>query len=796
MLSQYIKTAWRNTQKSVLYSVVNMAGLSIGIAGFILMLVYFNYETSYDTWDPALKNVYKISLKQNNEILQTTPAPLASLLKDKFSRIEAATAIQPAGDYEVLIASNDKKLYQKGLVTADSLFFGVFPYQLSRGEISTVLNKPNAIVISETIAKNLFGNQDPIGKLIKVFNAFDCEVTGVMKKPNTPSTINAEMIMRDPYEKDNKFWQNYSFETYVKTSNGIKATEVEKEVDRIYYNERVKTDSALFEQYKKAEHSTALFADQFSNLHNFPKHGSSGFQKTLILLVLAVFLLAAGSINFSNLALAKAITKAKDTGIRKVLGSVRSQVIAQSITEIALQCFISLVAAILIVILVFPWFSNNFELPADIINNKFLLSILWQISLAFFGIIVLAGLYPAIVISKYRASEVLKGKFSTGKDGVLFRNILLVVQLTISAFFIIGTVVVNRQINFMQHKDLGFTPSRVIRIEATQQLRDNKFEKVRNALLQVPGIEYVAKSTTVPGSSQVDTNTMSMRMEGKLARLSSVKVGIDYFKTLNIGLVAGRVFDYTRTEDPKYSAVINKAAAERFQLENPVGKKLNFPGCDSLPYTVVGVVNNFNVQGLESGIQPAVYTIDNNDCMFQSGGAILVKLKTDRVQQTLIAMENEWKKLDPDFPIRYSFLDQNYAKLLSDHTRIANIVLGFTIISIVISVIGLFALTSFLTQRRRKEVGIRKVLGGSVSGITTLLSKDFALLVLLAIVIATPIAWWMLNKWLENFAYKIDMSLWLFAFAIIATIIITVGTVCIQAAKAALSNPVKSLKSE
>ena len=537
-----------------------------------------------------------------------------------------------------------------------------------------------------------------------------------------------------------------------------------------------------------------MFADQFSNLHNFPEHGSSGFQKTLILLILAVFLLAAGAINFSNLALAKAITKAKDTGVRKVLGSVRSQVIAQSITEIALQCFISLTTAILIILLVFPWFSNTFELPADVISKKFLLSILWQLSLAFFGIILLAGLYPSIVLSKYRAADVLKGKFSTGKEGVLFRNILLVVQLTISAFFIIGTVVINRQTDFMQKKDLGFTPSRVIQIEATQELRDGKFDNVRNGLLKIPGIEYVAKSTAVPGNSEVDTNTMSMRMEGRLARLTSVKVGIDYFKTLNVGLVAGRVFDYTRPEDPKHSAVINKAAAEKFQLENPVGKKLYFVGCDSFPYTVVGVVNNFNVQGLESGIQPAIYSIDNNDCMFQSGGAILVKLKTDRVQQTLIALENEWKKLDPDFPIRYSFLDQNYAKLLSDHTRLANIVLGFTIISIVISVIGLFALTSFLTQRRRKEVGIRKVLGGSVGGITTLLSKDFALLVFIAIVIATPVAWWMLSKWLDNFAFKIDLSIWLFAFAILATIVITIGTVCIQAARAAMSNPVRSLR--
>ncbi|MBD0332808.1 MAG: ABC transporter permease, partial [Chitinophagaceae bacterium] len=775
---------------------LNIAGLAVGLAGFIVILLYMNYELSYDSWDESLKQVYKVSEQTDDDILQQTPAPLSSFLKQQLPEIEAATTIQSSGDYDVLLSNGDKKIYQKNSIEADSSFFKVFPYKIIEGNAATILDKPNAVVISQGVATKLFGTENPMGKTIKIFNAFNCEVTGIMQQTEMPSHLNVQLVYRSPYEKQNSFWGNYSYNTYVKTKPFITSNKLENAINRVYYNERLKKDNQSLADFRKAGHHAGLFVDEIKNIHNFPKHGDSNFTTVSVLLLLAALLLLAGTINFSNLSIAASIRRAKEIGVRKVLGSGRKQLLLQIIGEIALQCFISLCLALLLVSLILPYFNNKFGVALSLFNSSNIVSVFMQIALCILAVILLSGLYPAIFLSRYNITKVLKGNYSTGKKGIAFRNALIVVQFTVSAFFIISTMVISNQMHYMQTKDKGFSGEEVMRLEATQKVRDENFEVTRNTLLSIPGVQYVSKTTTVPGDASVDTSTVTYKCNGKEHRMRSVKVSDDFFKTLNIALLKGRLFDGRFSDENTRTAVINETAAKRLNLANPVGATITFPYCDTVPVQIIGVIKNFNVSGFENAVQPVVFTVGNNACMFQSGGGILVKINSNNIAQTTAAIEKTWKKIDPDFPIRYSFLDDNFQKLFASYMRLQMIINFFAFTAIFISVIGLFALTAFLIGRRTKEIGIRKILGANVGHLGVLLGKDFVRLVILAVIIATPLGWWAANTWLQSFAYRISINWITFLSAALIIVVIAVLTMSIQTIKAAIANPVKNLRTE
>jgi putative ABC transport system permease protein len=796
MIKNYFKTAWRNLAKNKAYSAINIIGLAIGLTSFIVILLYLNYELSYDTWNSSLKKVYKISEQTDKEILTETSAPLAEFLHLNMPDIEAATAIQPAGEFEYLLSVGDKKIYQKGGVTADSSFFKVFPYKMVKGSIATALDKPNAIVISQELSEKLFGNNNPIGKTIKLFGRFENEVTAVMQKPDKPSHLTVEFVYRSSFEKENKFWDNHSYNTYAKTKQSISVEELEDKVNRIFYDKQLKKDDQSLDAFRKAGHTAGLFADPVPKLHNFPKHGSSNFTTVSVLLALAVLLLIAGAINFSNLSVAASIRRAKEVGVRKVLGSSRRQLLWQFMGEIALQCFISLFLAIFLVNAVLPYFNNEFNINLSFFQSKNVLSVTLQIALCLLIIVILSALYPSLFLSYFNATKVLKGDYSRGAKGMRFRNALIVAQFTVAAFFIIGTLVISRQMHFMRTKDKGFSGEQVMRLQASQKTRDKDFDMVRNTLLAISGVAYVSKTTTVPGDAFSDTGTISFKYSGEEYRMNSVKVSTDYFKTLNIDLVKGRLFDDSYRDQNTRTAIINEGAAKKLNLQNPLGAIINFPYCDSVPVQIVGVVKDFNVLGFENNVLPTVFTIGNKACRFQSGGALLIKVNSDHLNSSIAAIEQTWKKIEPDFPIRYSFLDENFQKLFASYLRLQKIINFFAAIAIFISVIGLFALTAFLTGQRAKEIGIRKVLGAGFNDLAALLSKDFIWLVLIAVTIAVPIGWWATDKWLQSFAYRISNDWWLFLIAALVIIAIAVITVGMQVIKAAIANPVKSLRTE
>lgn len=796
MFKNYLKTAWRNLLKNKTHGIINISGLAVGLVGFLVILLYLNYELNYDTWSDDLKRVYKISERTDDDILEQTPAPLADFLLSNAAAVASATRISPAGSYEILLSVGDKKIYQSGSIEADSSFFRVFPYRMLHGDAATALDQPNAMVISQAVAKKLFGDKDPIGQTVNVFNYFDCVVTAVMQEPEAPSHLEAEVVYRAPYENSNTFWQNYSYQTYVKTHVELPVSELEKDLDQLYYEQRLKNKDLSYSEYRQKGHLAGLFVDAVQDLRNSPKHGSSNFPTISVLLLLAILLLVQGTINFSNLSLAGSIRRAKEVGVRKVLGSNRGQLLWQFMGETSIQCLIALGIALLLVSLILPSFNNAFGVELNLFQSSGLSYLALQVATCLLIIIALSGLYPSVFLSRYNANQVLKGNHPKGTRGVGFRNALIVVQFAVSAFFIIGTLVISRQMEYMQTRDKGFKGEQVMRLEATQQVRDAQFEAVSQTLLNIPGVQYVSKTTHVPGDAFHDTTTVTFNHGGTGYRMASVKVSTDYFKTLDIDLVEGRMFDQSHTDQHTRNAIVNETAAKKLVLDESLGANITFPYCDSIPVQVVGVVKDFNVSGFENNIQPVVYTIGNEACMWQSGGALLLKLEGNSLQQTIAAVEQAWQSIDPDFPIRYSFLDENFEKLFASYVRLQKVINFFAATAIAIAAMGLFSLSAFLIGQRTKEIGIRKVLGAEVHDLSLLLGKDFIRLILIAVVIATPLGWWAAGTWLEGFAYRIELDVWTFLIAAIALIGIALLTVSIQTTKAALANPVESLRSE
>jgi putative ABC transport system permease protein len=443
-----------------------------------------------------------------------------------------------------------------------------------------------------------------------------------------------------------------------------------------------------------------------------------------------------------------------------------------------------------------PYLNNSFDISLNFWQQDNRASLILQVALCLLLVTLLSGLYPSLLLSRFNPVKVLKGDFSTGSKARLFRNSLIVVQFMVSAFFIIATLVISKQMNYMQNKDKGFSDAQVLRIQTTQKTRDTDFDAVRNTLLSIPGVINVAKTTRVPGDKGLDTSTINYKYAGKEIRMASVKISADYFKTLQVALVRGRLFGNGYADQNTRTAIINETAAKKMNAPDPIGKTITFPYCDSVPVQIVGVVKDFNVHGFETAVQPVVYTIGNKACMFQSGGAILVKLNTKHMQRSVADIEQAWKKIEPDFPIRYSFLDDNFQQLFLSYVRLQKIITFFAIVAILISVMGLFALTAFFTKQRTKEIGIRKILGATVAHLAALISKEFIYLVLLSIFIITPIAWWAMNKWLQTFVYRININWSIFGIAAFLVLFIALVTVSFQAIKAAIANPVKSLRTE
>jgi putative ABC transport system permease protein len=795
MLNHYIKIAWRNFLLHKQYGAINILGLAAGLASFIGVLLYLNYELSYDSWHPSLKRVHKVSMIEGSEVLPATPAPLAAYLQQNLPYIEAATAINYAGSYQVQLEANNTVFFQEGLVTADSLFFKVFPYELAVGSTATALNSPNAVIISEEVAQKLFGLSNPLGQTLKLYNSYEGQITGVLKKPTTPSHLNVQILMRDPYQASNTHWQNYSYDTYIKLSETSSIDVLDKKLSRAYYNAWFSEKDISYTDYVAQDKYAKLYAEPVGKLQNQPRYGPSNTRLLLVLVGLAGMLLLAGCINFSNLSIVKAMGRAKEVGMRKVMGSSSGQIVVQLMCETALQSLLALLLAVLLVQVSLPYFNQSFGLELQFWQSAKLPMLLLQVTVALVIVILLSGLYPALLSSRFTTAHILKGGTSQGRSGKYLRNLLLVTQFIITAFFIICIVAVNRQLIFLQQYDKGLNEEQVLRLEASQQVREQGFEKLKHELESIAGVASVAKTTAVPGSQYYDSTTYRYVIGEQEHRLVSVKVSADYFNTLGVNLLEGRNFKNNSSDDSARTAIVNQAAAKLLGPDSPVGKIIRSKGC-SQPTEVIGLVNDFQVAGPERRVLPTLFTIGNNECMYQSGGAVLVKLNGQHLPATLAALEKVWTTIEPGVPLRYSFLDTHFQNLLSSYFRLQKVITFFGITALLISLTGLFALTAYATDRRTKEIVIRKVLGASMLSLILGISRELVLLIGLAMLIALPLAYAAVNYWLESFAYRIALP-WYFYLAIaVGLASVALGIITWQIYRAVNSNPVTNLRSE
>ncbi|WP_247233090.1 ABC transporter permease [Telluribacter sp. SYSU D00476] len=809
MIQNYLKIAWRNLQKHRFYSFLNIFGLSLGLASCLLITLYVIDELSYDRFFDKADRIYRVDADIKfggpEMKLAVAPDPMAFTIKIDYPQVEAATRLRENGSYLVRRTGQTGNIREDKVTFADSTFFDVFSIPMVAGDPKTALTEPNTLVLSERAARKYFGNESPLGKTLLLDNEHTYRVTGVMTTIPSNShlaDLNMLLSMASRAESRQNNWGAHNFSTYLVLQEGVKGAQFARNLETIlekYTGPWVKgfMGSSL-DDLKKAGNYIRYSLIPITDIHLHSDRMAElsvngNIQYVYIFSVIAVFLLLIACVNFMNLATARSSNRAREVGVRKALGSERSSLVAQFLTEAMLLSFISLALALVLAYLAMPFFnqlaSKQLEVPT--VSPYF-----WAILLMTgAGVGLLAGSYPAFFLSGFQAIKVLKGKLVLEGRGGQLRNTLVVFQFMISVMLIIGTIVIFRQLNYIQTKTLGFNKEQVLLIDNAYAL-GTQTDAFKQETLNLPQVESSTISYYMPTPSSRSDNTFypEGQQQDKGMSMQNWPVDHDYVRTLNLEIVAGRDFSRDFPSD-SLGMLVNESAVKLLGFTgNPIGKKvmtLFGPNPeDQIAYTIIGVVKNFHYESLRKNIGPVSMVLG------RSPGIIALKLKTDDMMASVASVEQLWKRMAPGQPFEYRFMNDDFDKEYRAEQRVGQIFVTFALLSILIGCLGLFGLAAYTAERRTKEIGVRKVLGASIGDIVTMLSRDFMKLVLIAIVIASPIAWYAMNRWLSDFAFKVDIQWWIFVAAGLLAVGIALLTVSFQSIKAALMNPVKSLKSE
>lgn len=792
MIKNYFKTAWRSLWKNKFYTVINISGLAVGLATGIMLLLWVQNELSYDKFNKDYKNIYQLSshFKSNGENLtwKGVPGPLAVYAKS-IPEVQSVVRTQREFD-QVLSDKNKNKMFNGNVVAVvDSGFFSMFSFHLLSGNIATVFPNNNSVVITQSTAQKLFANEEAMGKII-VFQKNNFTVTGVLQDFPENSSIRYDAIFpMGLYAQQftegggNGDWKtidedmgNYSFTTYVKLQPDANS---------------VKTGQAFSAAYKKARNGDSDASFQLQNLADIHLVSADGNNAALrmvqIFMLVVILLLIIASINYVNLSTARSLIRAKEVSIRKIVGAKKQQLFFQFTVEtILLFCFATALAIVLIFLLM-PLYNNisgktlSFSL-ADI--N------VWKASgLAVLGTLIASSIYPAILLSSFKPVESLKGKISSGISIASFRKALVVFQFAISVILIVSTIIMSSQMDFIKNKDLGYDKSYVFSVPLTQEVIKH-LDAVKIELKKQPGILNTATSD-VSDISNIESSTSDIAWKSKPVNsnmiITQVLIEKDFIPTMKIEFIEGNDFSGTPSDSSHY--ILNETAVQEMGLKVPyVGQKISFHNWEG---TIIGVVKDFNFKTLKEKISPLIFFAKR-----WTGSILYIRTTASNAQDAIAAVEKQYKKYAGDTPFSYNFLDESFEAQYKSDQRAGTLFNVFAGIAILISCLGLFGLSTYTAQVKTKEIGIRKVLGASASGIIELISKDFIKLVLIAILIASPVAWWAMNKWLEGFAFRINISWWVFVLAGITALLVALLTIIFQAIKAAVANPVKSLRTE
>ena len=806
MIRSYLKIAWRNLINNKVYSAINVLGLAIGITTCSLIAMYMMSEMSYDRHYAAADRIYRIAYEVQGEKWVAASAPVAGALKKDFPEVEQVTRLlrMPGVDkFLFKYESGQKQFYETNGYYVDSTFFQVFDQNFKYGDQKTALDQPNSIVISEKVSKKLFGEKDPVDQIVKIalpFGESDYTVKGVFSESESKSHIPAHFFISmnnsevGPWVKRQTNWSNNSiFHTYVKLSKGSNEQDFERKLD------------GFFTRYAAADSkATGITKNLFIQpLRDIYLHSNFDFEiapngnvKYLYIFgSVAIFLLFIACINFMNLSTARSEKRAKEVGVRKVVGALKSALIAQFLGEALLLSSLALAISCVLVWLLVPAFNE--VAGVNLIFFEQTQIFVWMAGLTLITGL-LSGLYPAFYLSSFKPISSLKGKFTSNFSAILIRKGLVVFQFTISMVLILGAILIGQQMKFLSNQNLGFNKNQKLILPLQSIESTNNYKVLKNELANTSQILSSAKGSTYPGIENVQD--MLFYAEGKSLKenvdISMANIEDDYLATLGINLLEGRTFSREYTADSN-ALVLNETAVRKFGLspENAVGKRIVYEiQGNKTAMSIIGVVKDYHFQSLQQEIKPLALSISP---IFSSTiSYIILDVKSNDYADLLSAIEKTWKKINPNSPFEYSFLDSDFQKNYEKEERTSQLIRYFAFIGIFIACLGLFGLATFTAEQRTKEIGIRKVLGASSLGITTLLSADFVKLVVIAIVIATPIASWAMEKWLSNFAVKTEISWYIFLFAGAVLILISLLTIGYQTLKASLMNPVKSLRSE
>lgn len=794
MLHNYVKIALRNLMRYKFYSLVNISGLAIGIASVILIMLYVKDEMSYDKFHTQADNLYRVVENQYYEgqdvfPVAVTPPPLAPSLKENFPEVLKSTRVDFTN--EVFFHEGEYFMESNGAF-ADPDFWEMFSFPLISGDPQTVFSEPMSIVLNENLAKKYFGDADPIGQTMQISRERDVKVTGIMKNlpNNTHMQIDFVMPISSIEEVFNRLYNNY-FQNW-NSNNMYTYVQLEKGSNPENLNEKIA--SHLVDN--GAGYEVALFLQNIQDIHLYPVKftadvGGDGDMKYVqIFSVIALFILLIACINFMNLSTARSTRRAKEVGLRKTVGAKRGQLILQFLGESILLTLTAVIFASALVAIVLPSFN-------EMAGKHLSLSTFWQAEtgmlyvLGFIGFAlftgILAGSYPAIFLSAFKPVEVLKGRLQQGNGGANFRRVLVITQFSISIALIVGTMTVYHQLSFMQSKSLGYGKENILCIFLNQRARQ-QYETVRNELLSSSAIQNVGGANQL--LTYVGNSSSGFEWEGKNPDdemlFHTLVTDFNYIETMNMDIIEGRALSPDFPTDST-AVMINETALKLIGFDSPIGKNIT-RGSNNAP--IVGVVKDFHFKSVHLKIEPLLlYFTSQPRWMY-------IRTSASQTEQAIAKLETTFKEMFPEQPFAYRFLDESLDALYRTEQRTGTIFRTFTFLAIFISCLGLFGLASFTAERRTKEISIRKVLGASTGQLFYLVSREFALLVLVACLIAVPASYFVMENWLSDFAYRISLTANVFIMAAFMALVIAILTVSYQALKTAMNNPVEALKED
>jgi putative ABC transport system permease protein len=789
MFKLNFKIAWRNLTRNSMISLINIGGLGIALAAFILIALYVRYETTYDKSNPNYDNIYLIGRDLKDYKTNFTPPPLSKLIEQYCPEVELVGKMQPSS-LDFALISKGAKVYVKDWMIVDynaAKMFNLKPehgLQRPKGKVERLvyLNKP----IMQVLFPSKKDGRPELVAMGSTGSGLTSTISGsIMADPHSNIRFEALGVTNELGADLGFGYPNYF--TYIQVKPGTNISDLQSKIDRLLKDGLAKEHDLTPEENKKP----IVFLDPLANLHLRPASGNNTNYKVVIsLFVLGLLIVVIACINFTNLSIAQANKRAKEVGVKKVLGAYRSMLTFQFLFEILAQCILSIVIALALTELFLPTFNNLFEVPLSLSGGA--QDLCWILPMLLVIITLISGIYPAVVLSGYKPAKVLKGNFQTSITSQWLRKSLLAVQFTIAIVFIAGILIVSTQVKYMQTEDTGFNTSQVVFIKNMMLFtKPEVFAPVRDKILKIKGVRSATVTSNLADGSKPGGN--SYTLEGKEGLLDFIDVDFDYFETLGIKFKSGRSFSTSFKSDTLNSAIINETAAAKYGLQDPVGKIIH--GC-SMDYKIVGVIKDFKSEGFEYAVQPTIYALKNPCGNANARTNILIKVDANQMSAALASLKADWPDINPKDGenFRYQFLDELYGRLFKKQEQLQSVFFAASMLTIFIAVLGLFAFSKFMTNNRSKEIAIRKILGATNYQLLKLLNSSFLWMLLIANVVAWPIVYVLAGKWLETFAYRIDLSIIPFAMAAIITVLLTLVTVSIQASKAVHANPADVLK--